>query len=906
MTLARRIASPLSAMALGLLAAACASPIVEPARLVVDGEHLPPRVVVPGPLRDPPLVSRDKARVLGMQGWLPARAGDPIAVVMTPRAGQTPTAAEVRDAVIAPLLQAIGFVPGVAALRMPPPGGVALPAPRFAPLAQTVAFEYSAKPTLRRPRTQDMLDVFLGRRAPGEVDRALQMGEGMTFAQFKAGIERREIIFPFIQVHRHPTYGTVPIEHALLLATAWEGESVRSVQGALVGNYAVTNGASLGPAATVARALRSLGSLRRIRVASGTKAVTGPTLVLLPFGTDAGGQPILRYAYRMEVDAAWRGGPVRFLLWADADTGGLLAVEPQFKAAGASGKTFNRDPEVPGTLTVPFEVDDAIDGAYRLERAGVAEQLNYRGGPIVPGEEVVVPASGSIANFDRDGIGDRDRAVCAIGGTAENPHFQQVSVFATLMRHRETVRGGGIFEPYPPSPWAPTVEYSDWGCNADMRMQFGLCPGYTDPDCPRAPDKLLNFAHDNTMVAHELGHTATLRLGRGRPLDWCNPGGSDACTLPRGWGLFEDLADFWAAHLESASCIGGWVGKNMGGTDASLSCMPGHSERNWFPRKLEVTAGATTGDHFPEHRHPSVGGTNLYADGQIAAAALWEVRAGMRSKCRPSGVPQFGVRFQRALMHTGFFTVLEPRANDIGIYQRLVELLFKMTEQWAMSGLPGGPPAFAHNGAHTTNKVTAGFARAGIFLVPWQCLDADPANDAALECPAANPGADAVIDVDDADTGDDDTFHGATVVDRDFLKAVETPVPKFHVWTGPLYRLDGPDGANTRPVPAPCNDEFQVEVTTDPTFTTVTASSPWIRVNRRDDGAAPTCYGTWSPDADRWAALRAGPLPAPIYYRARTRDVSGGTVRLSTEPGHGLWTVPPPYAVVTSDGRSDY
>ena len=52
--------------------------------------------------------------------------------------------------------------------------------------------------------------------------------------------------------------------------------------------------------------------------------------------------------------------------------------------------------------------------------------------------------------------------------------------------------------------------------------------------------------------------------------------------------------------------------------------------------------------------------------------------------------------------------------------------------------------------------------------------------------------------------------------------------------------------------------------------------------------------------------LQTGGALSRVYYRARTQDASGGNERLSTSPGNGLWTVPPPYAVITANGKSDY
>ena len=55
-------------------------------------------------------------------------------------------------------------------------------------------------------------------------------------AQFIAGIERREIQYPFLQVH-----DGVPVEHALLLGARWEGETITSVSGLLYNHYAIAN-----------------------------------------------------------------------------------------------------------------------------------------------------------------------------------------------------------------------------------------------------------------------------------------------------------------------------------------------------------------------------------------------------------------------------------------------------------------------------------------------------------------------------------------------------------------------------------------------------------------------------------------------------------------------------------------
>jgi hypothetical protein len=165
-------------------------------------------------------------------------------------------------------------------------------------------------------------------------------------------------------------------------------------------------------------------------------------------------------------------------------------------------------------------------------------------------------------------------------------------------------------------------------------------------------------------------------------------------------------------------------------------------------------------------------------------------------------------------------------------------------------------------------------------------------------------GADAVIDIDDNDPANDITINGVSHPTYDFLKAGGVP-PIFHVWTGLRYNFDV-NGAATLNNPSPCNKKFNVEVSNDPSFPGAsTITSGWTNVDLNPTTAnSPECYGTWAPSNADWQTLQAG--GNRIYYRARTRDAMNGNERLSTTPGNGLWTVPPPYAVITADGKSDY
>jgi len=852
-----------------------------------DRLAVPPRVSTPMPVVRTPVQADPGALPPGARAHFPAYEGDPVFVSLPVRARADIDVADTLETVIAPILKALGLQGQGAALVLPPPQGIAQPKADFKRLAQAVADAYERNPKLRRPKTQDMLDVFRGaRQADREKYRALPTGEGMTFAQYVAGIERLEIQYPFQQTHHG-----VPIEHSILIASRWEGQAITSVYGSILGRYRVENTQRLTASAAIeqgARALRNLGGIESV---SSQRALDGPHLVLLPYDTDATGTVRLRHAYRMLLRGTFAGQEGDFLVWLDADNGVILRMRSFLSQVLASGLVYNRDPGV-GTTAGSFEVDPSSGSQYTLQRSGVSARLDYRGDGY-DSKDVSILGS---ANFDDPTLIDAAQALC---GSGTNKGFQQVNFFATLMRHRDTVLAQGMFTPFPVTPWSPKVETTT--CGAWSYMNFGACRGYTDTACPNYysggktdEQNLMNFAHDNTMIAHELGHHATASLTDNRPSNWC---GMPSCTPPHGWGALHDLADFWGAHLESTPCIGGWVAKNMRGINASLNCLR-HSEGGSLPRKIEVLTPPSptdAGDRFPEHRKVA---PTEYGDGQIGGAALWEVREGMWSKGGPSGLPQFGVRFQSALKQTGVFA-FPPEDSDTGVYQHLYDLEAKMTDQWATSGSPNGPD--------TTNKVTAGFARAGIFLIPYQCLDGKARTKDATSCPLGESGGDAVIDVDDNDPSDDPVVNGVTHREVDFLK-FGGPAPTFHVWTGPRYRLAGEDGAATYRNPSPCNSRFQVEASTGETFLQgSTVTSAWKTVTTNPGSTTAQCYGTWTPTDTEWTTtLQAGGANSRLYYRARTQNAAGGNERLSTLPGNGLWTVPPPYAVISVTGQSDY
>ena len=863
------------------------------------------QILPPEPERRLPVNVDPSALPTDARAHFPALDSDPIHVTLPARPQENVSAKEIFATTIAPILRSIEFTRGSEGLRFPPEGGVEQPAASLAPLAQASESEFVANPELIQPATLKMLDAMAGRISPDDqIDQAFLTGEGMTFSQYVAGIERRATLFPFQQVE-----GNVVIEHAGLAALRWQGQNVTTVYGSLINHYRVVNRVRISVDDALNAATTALAQIEGISRITCTRPEEGPTLLLLPYGSDSDGVMRLHNTYRMILTAMFYGRDSSFQIWLDTDSGLILKLLPLTDSVRATGITYNRDPGVGRSVVSSFEVDAASGGQYMLQRAGVMNRVLFKGNRFDP-QNLSILASGTgsrpnLANFNQPPINLITQARCASG---TNKAFQQVNVFGTISRHYEAAIAHGIFTPFPRRPWTPKVESRSAGCNSWSDMDFGVCQGYTNAACPNYSDgtssitNSINFALDNTMIAHEVGHNLTKRLTNTRPVNWC---GTASCALPAGWVAFHDLADFWADHFESTNCIGGWVSKNVGGVNAGLNCA-GSDEGDSLPRLHSVTVPfnpATPGDHFPEHRALDRG---VYAEGQIAAAALWQIRLGMRSKSVPSGTPQFEVRFARALKNTGVFAGAVPSvATDLGLYRYLYDLGLKLTEEWATSGSPSGALPGRHIGAHTTNKVMAGFAKVGLFLIPYQCLDGNARTTDATSCPTGENGGDAVIDIDDNDPVDDLRVNNVVHPEVDYLRS-SGAAPTFHVWTGPRYRLSGANGSSTFTNPSPCNSRFQVEVSTDPTFPAAsTIYSVFIPVDVDPaTSASSECYGTWTPTTAEWGRLRG--QTGLIYYRARTTNAAGGNSRLSTTPGNGLWTVPPAYAVITSSGRSDH
>ena len=863
----------------------------------------------------------------GATGKFSSYDGDNFLVNIPPKVGGPLSSDDVFTQVVAPLMQGMGYGARVGDMVFPRGSdGVQQPRSNLSQLAAQTCREVASE---RYQRFHPVCEAMVKGEADPTAERVFRLAYGMSFSQFKADIERLRIQY----VYRQLGDRRVPIEHAAVIATRFDGETVTSVHGVLFNRYRVTNEVKLSPNAAIDAGLQRLIDLGKFRPIYEQKRPEPAELVLLPYGAarDASGDEVvgLRYAYRTLLMANPPRGPqgpghyLSWLAWIDADSGELLELSPQFWQVTAQGRAWTRDPNTPAQ-GFWFEVDAAVSNQYTLRLANVFNRFDRMGDGAMDDAEVSIPdntngSTSSFANFNQAPLNDNANALCS---NSSNLSYRQINAYAHLYSFRAMIVNAGTFPSFPEQAltvWMDTVDglgnnaaYDAFGTG---QSRLTLVPGSTfaAATCPDAAGGVLPGATDPTSMTHELQHLSAARLTDRRPANWC---GMPPCTLPLSTThyLLHDFADAWAHAYASTPCQAGWSRKNSGGIDAAENCAT-HDESGGLPRLANVGEPFSTAsiqDHFPEKRPVTPTASQGYLDSQIMVTGLWLTRQGMRSKCLPSGTPQYFIRINRALYNFGFMTqtcsTCPTFANvcsacDRDIYRFGQDMLRQLTQQWATAGQPGGPPGFAHNGAHTTNKLLSAWARVGMFLIPFGCIDGDAATTDPTFCPSGEMGGDAIVDVRDNDPGDDVTIDQILHPEFDYAQRGDPP-PTFRVWTGPRYKFDASGVARSYTpsamTPAPCHTQYQVELASNDTFSSGLVTSGWQNVSAT---AQPECYGTWQPMAADWTTLSGTTGDVRVYYRVRTRDASMMNEKISTSPGSGSYLVPPAYVVVNNAGQ---
>lgn len=808
----------------------------------------------------------------GVTASYPSFEGDAFSAVLTVRP-QESLLPETALQEIVPVLRALGFTRSLEELGSPDEP-LRIPSPDLAGLAKEVCGEAS----LQDPTSRETCDAMRDGVASERADEVIRNAYGIGFAELKADFETPVLQYPFRQLA-----GGVPIEGAGFIASRQEGKSLSTVHGALFNRYVVMNRLDRYTEEEIVSAgLRALGKrLGNEPLPAGSK----PQLVAVPYGSgrlDGEEVPALRYAWRILLADPGEGRS--WMAWIDAETGALLDLAPQFDGASVStrGERWRRDPGLP-TESRTFEVNPATGGKLTLRLDGAFQQVDRRGdGFFSIVDEVAVSGS----SFDVSPINNEAAAICKIGG---NPAFRQVHAYSHLYSFRKMVVDAGIFPSFPVKPvriWVdhPNPEgmaFYDYPAAGDENsvLRFPEGSGFGS-GCPSSLNQRLNGVHDATTLAHEMSHLSVKRLQERRPSNWCASAG---CQLPntRGRLLFHDFADALAAAYTSTNCFSGWTDKNWGGVNKTRYCTGATSETWGMPRLADVTK-----DRFPEHRNPATPTKEQpYADGQIAAAAIWRVRQGLRSKEGSTGTILLWERLHDALWnYSSFMSPTCTSACDRDIYRYLQNLETRMVDEWVASAL-----------LHTVNKVMIGWAEAGIFLVPLACLDGSSSTKVLSACPLGEGGGDAVIQVLDRDPADDLVIDSVTHPEWDYLERVGLP-PRFRVWTGPRFRFNAAGKAFVGST-FPCHSRLQVEAASDAGFT----SNLWkSRVTTIP--TVPGCYAELDLPVAAWNSLRGAGGEARIYYRVRTWDASNSNERISTSPGAGAFNVPAPFFIVNDSG----
>jgi len=603
---------------------------------------------------------------------------------------------------------------------------------------------------------------------------------------------------------------------------------------------------------------------------------------------------------------------VPYLVYIDAQSNRIRELRALLKRNGtveALGWTIRRDPSVeeaePETSTVDsaHEVTGYPTEGYTLQLERVFTIL---------GENVFIDANNRTrADFRMkqvewpSGYDTQKKKLnvkmvaCEIGDEHREPgnrDFERIDLMATLNRYRRDLLGLDIIKrPFPAEGRIITIEFPGQMPNCDAyvsagrQLVFGRCQGYGLPACPSVADFELSPVHDHTIVAHEFGHVL---------MDHIYDRNSGSIS-----SIFHDFADAWVQVLEGTNCVGGWWYRNMPGHAPENPCNGKGDPDRGLPRVSRVPYPGEAmkkedqDDHFPEHRSVAEG---EYANMQIAAAALWASREGLRSRALAVGTSLYLVRFVNAV--TGLSGFARSRSKDKGydqdVYDGLFQLQQQLMSQWNATKLGD------------INKVAAGFARTGLFLIPAVCLDGKSSTHHRKYCKDEDSGADAVIDIDDNNLENDAVINGVKQRRVDFLtryKDDDHPGtrPFFHVWTGPRYLFDRKDAKlpEDRQQPATCNSRYQIKVTvgggTLGGQKTITSDVLTVET-AHDKPVIQQCYGMWEFPKDSWKDLSQG---TTLTYEVETwtPEANGDkrNQRFSTKPGNGVFgTFALPSAVI--------
>lgn len=489
------------------------------------------------------------------------------------------------------------------------------------------------------------------------------------------------------------------------------------------------------------------------------------------------------------MDLQTTGGPYRVTV--DASSGEILAVELNASfLASAQGPAFQVDPYGAPSLAW-FDVDDAQNGQFTLNLSGVREVVS--GGQDGCSGAVSVPQGNGFADFD---VAPWNVPNVQVASDPDyNCHFQELNTTGAVSGALDGFYALGAIQLWPMTIQVDEPDACYLGINNSCAINgdliFGIGTGTRDGGSTDAD--LYNPAVDSTAVIHELGHLISLKHAI--------TGGSKMTSSES-----EGLSDFWADALLYTDTNGAWTAQNRGAP----------SETGYWPRQV------TDLDVFPEHMHLYGGNTEVHANGQILAWALWNVRAGLMRRA-PNGQNDVLRLLLTALLHAN--KSVSQTVTDKNVYASYQGVMLAMLQDATDD--------------ETRIDVVQGFARAGIYA----------------------SSDEAIIDISD-----------------DYLSKHDAP-PTFTVWSGPDFTFDA-SGAATDATPS--HPYLQITVANDYGFTANVAKSPLLTSLAPDAGG--NTMTTWQLPQSAWDKLGSGSL-VYYKVTAWDTYVADSITSLSTEGG---------------------
>lgn len=581
------------------------------------------------------------ARLLpeGAEGWLPETDGEGFGLSLEP--GLFPVYSE-RDlsAALAELLPATGFTGDVSELSLS-----------------------------REPLTMPGVDPALAEEQAAEGRAALEEALIRRFGELGAATERALDLQERYEGEQLMTGEThyrldqlvdgLRIEGRSVIAVVNDSGDLVRVMGALAQRPALSNRVAIDAAR--AGALAEDWLIGRVSVES----VGEPEAFALPTGDG------VLAIWRVDVttsEGVWR-------LRLDAETGEVLGLEPRSLAVEGQGR--NALPAPTGSISVvSFEVDPAVGGKYKLKLTDTLT-VTPLGADGCSASPVTVSSGGAIADFDVSPINGTVIANSTSAGY--NCRFQEVNGFGRITDAIDTFDAlGGA-----PMP-AITVAVNDndacgFGinnaCSSGSALAFSIGNGTASGSM--AFKDLWNTALDETVMAHEFGHTVF----------WNQSTQGAQGNLHA--SLNEGVADYWGMVLVGTDTVGAWTGQNRGGPQ----------EDGRMPRRSLPT------DVFPEHILLFGGNNESHANGKMIATALWNTRGEMGDRS-PIGAPLSDRMALLSMANVG--VGLSTSSSAKAVYASFQDML-------------GQDLLTAGNNVGRIDMLQ-GFARAGIFTSPREAV----------------------------------------------------------------------------------------------------------------------------------------------------------------------------------------